>query len=512
MAVSSPLSQANADEGEAAPNAALPSSSASGEQGAKKKPKGPDRSFKYVIVGGGVAGYHAMITLRQHDPEATILVVGEEHHQPYERPPLTTELWASPDPEVDRNLRFVSWAGEEISVYLAEDPDFVEPTTFLEGRQVIGLHPGQRAIIPDEDYEVINYEKLLLATGAEPKVLDQIDDAVLSHVSTYREIEDFQLLHRLTRDRQEPVRVAVVGGSFLGTELVTALHQRSGVQVTQVTSGAGPLSNILPGYLAEEVKRRLSAKGIQIVSDDRAVSLTLPTGSETEAATKGVQINLQNGSPLVADHVVLAIGVSPRVDLAIDAKLEVDAKNGIAVGSQFQTSLSDIYAAGDVASYYDMNMSRRRVVPHFDHASISGQSAAMNMIGAKSVPYAYEPFYWVTLPDGLGLHGVGITDPSLETVSVWREPADPEQPKKFDVGIVYYLEPVSATRKRIVGVLLWNLAERIHSARKVLTLSQSQITNPEDCIRKIALFPPEPIPEDEEQDETPQQSSETVQN
>jgi programmed cell death 8 (apoptosis-inducing factor) len=176
------------------------------------------------------------------------------------------------------------------------------------------------------------------------------------------------------------------------------------------------------------------------------------------------------------DHVVVSVGIRPNNQLAVAAELEIDPKNGgIMVNQELQASRSNIYASGDVASYYDPVLGRRRV-EHYDHAVMSGKFAARNMTGGK-MPYLHQPFFWSDLGsvgyevNFLGifltiiLQAVGNVDANLRTVSVWEKPQNStENPSEFKKGIVYYLN----ADNRVVGAIMWNLFGKVDDVSAVI--------------------------------------------
>jgi programmed cell death 8 (apoptosis-inducing factor) len=162
----------------------------------------------------------------------------------------------------------------------------------------------------------------------------------------------------------------------------------SGLEVTQVFPESGLMALALPQFLSDYVTERVrKEQGIKIHTG-RLVS-------GIESSNGKVVVKLDNGEKLEADHVVVAIGIRPSNEVAIYGDLEIDSKNGgIVVNSELQAR-TDVYAAGDVASFHDIYLGRRRI-EHYDHAAASGRHAARNMAGAKSA-YLYQPMFWSDL-------------------------------------------------------------------------------------------------------------------
>jgi NADPH-dependent 2,4-dienoyl-CoA reductase/sulfur reductase-like enzyme len=154
---------------------------------------------------------------------------------------------------------------------------------------------------------------------------------------------------------------------------------------------------------------------------------------------------------IMADAVVAGIGIEPNVDLALAAGLEVE--NGIRVDRSLRTSHPDIYAAGDVANFYNPSLDQRLRVEHEDNANTMGQLTGQAMAG-RTVSYDHLPSFYSDLFE-LGFEAVGELDARLETVADWKEP--------YREGMVYYLRD-----GRVRGVLLWNVWDQVDSARKLI--------------------------------------------
>ena len=154
----------------------------------------------------------------------------------------------------------------------------------------------------------------------------------------------------------------------------------------------------------------------------------------------------------------------PNVSLAEASGLEIDPKsNGVVINAELEAR-SNVFAAGDVTSYHDVALGRRRV-EHYDHAYMSGRHAGLNMTG-ESKPYNHQSMFWSDIGPEINFEAVGILDSSLPTVSVWKKSKDTKSnvgSEAFDQGIVYYLR-----NKIVVGVLLWNISGEIENARNII--------------------------------------------
>jgi programmed cell death 8 (apoptosis-inducing factor) len=425
-------------------------------------------SYKYVIVGLGTAGYSALKVLRESDPNAKILVVGYEPNTPYERPPLSKELWWTDDPDVGNKLEFTNYKGEKATPFY-ETPEELSKypnVKVLTNMAVVDLDVDRKGLML-ADGTIVFFEKCLLATGGHPRSLPN----QLKHpkVTTFRTIQDFQMLDKVTRDPTIK-HITIIGGGFLGTELAAALNKRGkqfGFKVAQVFPESGCMALNIPQYLSDYATKLMRNDGVDVRPGVFANEI-----KALENENK-LELLLSDKTSIQTDHIVVAVGIKPNTGLAEKSNLEVDRENGgIVVNAELQAR-SDIYVAGDVASYYDAVLGRRRV-EHYDHAQASGAHAAKNMLGARK-PYTYQPFFWGNM-NGIPYEAVGIIDSRLETVGVWQKgpqteggesTADYQNNNEFKRGVVYYLK-----NKKIVGVLLWNLFERVEDAQRAIKLGR----------------------------------------
>src|SRR6476661_10376643 len=369
-----------------------------------------EKTYDYVIVGAGVAAASAVKGIRSGDSSGTVAVLGSEPDPPVYRPELSKDLWLKDG----RSLDDASLAGD-----LEDDEhvDLVLDTTVTE------IDPDGH-VVRLADGSSVGYGKLLLATGAEPRTLN-IDPG--PRVVYYRTAADYE---RLRAVAEKGSHVAVVGGGYIGSEIASALVQND-VQVTLVLDLEDVQEQMFPRALAASLTKAFADRGVTVVHGSVAGG---------EEADGGVRIRLEDGTDIAADAAVIGVGVLPRTGLAEAAGLDVD--NGIVVDDHLHTSATDVYAAGDVASYPDALLGRRRV-EHVDHAEKSGEHAGKVMDGADEA-YDYTPFFWSDILD-YGYEAVGETSSRLDMVEDWKD-------GEVGTGVVYYLKAGS-----VRGVLLWNV-------------------------------------------------------
>lgn len=362
-------------------------------------------SYDYVIVGAGVAGARAVEGIRELDADATVALFGSEATPPLYRPDLSKALWL----EGNRKLSDSYLLADDVAVDLRLNSEVaaIDPT-------------AHRVTLADG--ASVGYGKLLLATGSEPRLAGVTPGP---RVMGYREAADYQMLAAVAKPG---AHIVIVGGGYIGAELTSALVQND-VRVTLVMVGDHVQANMFPEDLSARVTAGFLNRGVEIVDAFFAGC----------AATEDrVTVQLQDGRTVSGDAVVLGIGVIPRTKLAVDAGLEV--ANGIVVDDHLRTSAPDVYAVGDVASFPDPLLGRRRI-EHMDNAETMGKAAGRIMAG-EDVAYAHTPFFWSDLFED-GYEAVGRLDATLTTIVDWN--ADES------AAVVYYVDG-----GRVEGVLLWN--------------------------------------------------------
>lgn len=376
--------------------------------------------FKYVIIGGGMTADAAVHKIRELDAEGSVCLISKEEYPPYARPPLTKDLWKGDEELEDIDLETES---ANIEMYLK--------------RSIIRIDPAKKKVIDDSGDEY-SYTKLLIATGGMPKVLPKIEEEGIIY---YRTKEDFLRLKKLV---EENSRFGVIGGGFIGSEIAAAIKiYKPEAEVSMIFPETGICALIFPKELSDYINDYYREKGIEVLNGDLVDSIK-KTKNEFVVETK-------NKKALTFDVVIAGLGINPNISLAKNAGLRVD--NGITVNKFLQTSNADIYAAGDVASYYNPALDRFIRVEHEDNALMMGEIAGANMAGEQT-PYEHLSLFYSDLFD-LGYEAVGELSSNLEIVEDWFDPNNE--------GVIYYLE-----KKRVKGVLLWNVWDKVDDAREII--------------------------------------------
>lgn len=378
-----------------------------------------EHAYDYLIVGGGMAADAAAKAIRTADAAASIGILGAESEPPYERPPLSKALWKGDKTLASIDLQTAA-SGAELHL----------------GRRVRTLDRAGHRVVDDRG-DSWRYRRLLLATGASPRVLPfPANDRVIH----FRTADDYR---RLRGYAAEGARIAVVGGGFIGSELAAALAG-AGCKVSMLFPGASIGSGRYPPTLASFLDDYYRERGVELLSGVKVVG-----GS---AGDEGVELVLSDGRHLRMDAVVAGLGVVPDTALAEQAGLEVD--DGVLVDARLRTSDPDIWAAGDLANFFNPSLGRRLRVEHENAAVEMGAHAGRAMAGAGE-DFTTLPYFYSDLFD-LGYEAVGLLDARLQLVEDWSEP--------HRKGVVYYLDG-----GRVRGVLLWNVWGQVDAARALIS-------------------------------------------
>jgi len=318
----------------------------------------------FVIVGGGMAGAKAAETLREEGFDGRIVLIGAESLRPYERPPLSKDYLRGETEQEKVHVHSEAYYGEhDIDLRL--------------GREVSRLDTGSREATLD-DGETLRYDRLLLATGAEPRRLP-IPGADLDGVLYLRTVPDSdRIRERLDRGGS----LVVVGAGWIGAEVAASARQR-GMEVTIVEPMSVPLERVLGPEMGAFYRD---------VHADHGVRLLLGTGVEGfEGGTAVERVRTNDGQTLDCDAVVVGVGVKPRTALAEAAGLAMG--DGVLADELLQTSAEGVFAAGDVVSAQHPFYGQRIRVEHWANALEQGPAAARNMLGAGA-PYDKLPYFF----------------------------------------------------------------------------------------------------------------------
>ncbi len=315
-----------------------------------------------VIVGAGQAGASAILELRANKYEGKIILVGDETHLPYERPPLSKDVILNP-------------AETKIEI-LSEQKLADLGVEVIRGNGVVKIN-SEAKIIDLQNGDSVAFDKLLLATGGAARRLPNFD-ALGKHVYTLRNLEDSQALVPVL---QAGRRIVLIGGGVIGLELASSARYKE-CNVTVIEQGPMVMGRSSPRVLSEFLLAQQRLAGVDVRLETKIADCKLD-GEE-------VVITLEGGEELRADAVVYGIGIVPNAQLAVEAGLDVDF--AIKVNENCQTSNADIYAAGDVATQLRADGEFRRVET-WENANLQAGVFARHVMNVEH-PVENPAWFW----------------------------------------------------------------------------------------------------------------------
>ena len=383
----------------------------------------PEQSYTYVIVGAGLAGASAVEGIRQVDQRGSILLLGAEADLPYDRPPLSKQLWTD--------------SKSVAEIVLHEEAFYKQSKADLRlGTEVTQIDPGAHTV-RDGDGGTWHYERLLLATGGKPRRLN-IPGGELPGISYYRTLDDYRRLRSVAVEGKSAL---VIGGGFIGSEMAASLRANK-LAVTMIFPSPWLVSRVFPESLGRHLTERFRGKGVEVLAGD------MPRFMRRDG--NGYATRTRDDREVRTDLVVAGIGIKPNLSLAQSAGLSIG--DGVIVNDFLQTSAQDIYAAGDIALFPEAGFGPRRL-EHWDNALSQGKHAGRNMAGARE-PFTYVPFFFSDLFE-FGYEAVGDVDSRLETFADWQE--------EHSTGVIYYLKD-----GRVRGAMMCNLFGKVDAARELI--------------------------------------------
>jgi NADPH-dependent 2,4-dienoyl-CoA reductase/sulfur reductase-like enzyme len=347
-----------------------------------------------VVVGASLAGMRAAEEIRHLGHTGDVVIIGDETHPPYDRPPLSKQFLAG------------KWDEARIHHHTPEKLDAFG-LEFRLGHRATGLDTQDRAVYLDDGSQ-LHYDGLIIATGAEARWLPGTRD--LPGVRTLRTLDDSRGLRDDLTKLGDGARLVVIGAGFIGAEVAATSHG-IGADVTVVEALPTPLAGVI-GQQMGEVCAGLHR--------DAGVALRLGVGVEKVVprpdGTSPIEVHLSDGSVLEADVVVVGVGVTPAVNWLEDSGLTL--VNGVMCSDRLFAA-DRVVAAGDVARWTHIQLDEDIRIEHWTNAAEGGALAAHNLIAgsAAAVPYTPVPFFWSDQYQAK-IQVIGRPDPEDEVVVV----------------------------------------------------------------------------------------------
>lgn len=348
----------------------------------------------FVIVGGGLTAARAVEAIRDGGHQGPLILVGNETSMPYDRPPLSKAVLAGTADADSAVLHPLEWYLERrVDLRLGTEATHIDP---------------QRHTLTLDDHDELTWDRLLIATGSSVRQLD-VPGADLANVLYLRTAAQSNALRdRLSRGGS----VVIVGAGWIGLE-VAAAARGHGCEVTVVEPQETPLHGVVGAEIGQYFVGLHTGHGVSFRLGD-GVQRLVGDGVVTGVVTT-------SGEHLPADTVIIGVGISPNAELAEEAGLEVD--NGILCDQSLRTSAPDVFAAGDVANWFNPTLQHHVRVDHWANAHHGGFAAGRSMLGAQ-MDYDIVPFFFSDQYD-TGLEYAGHVPHGTPTQVVLRgDPAD----------------------------------------------------------------------------------------
>lgn len=341
---------------------------------------------KYLLVGGGLAAVWAAQTIRSTDKEGRLIIVGEESRPPYDKPPLSKQYLGKDD--------------------VAEDDAYSKFDNFYPDNN-IDLQLGSKAVQLDrsaqtvtlENGTVLHYEKLLLCTGSDPRIID-LPGSKLKNIFYLRKLDEALAIRAAMKESKT---VVLVGAGYLNMEVASGALAH-GLDVTLIEPSDYPWSRFASPTLGKFMADYYTGKGAKFVFGDEVTSF------EGEGHVSAV--HTKSGKRFEADLALVSIGATLNTELAKAGGLEVDDREGVTVNEYLQTSDPHVWAAGDIACFQDVALDKRWHAEHHLNAKWQGRAVGANMAAEADgqKPYDQVPYFF---SDFLDLHMVQRGDPSV---------------------------------------------------------------------------------------------------
>ena len=352
---------------------------------------------KILILGGGQSALYAAREIRRNDEEASIIILGEEKQLPYERPPLSKDYLLNKKNEEDLVFNNSKVLDDKKIFYINTNIEKVDFNT--------------KTLVSNNEKEY-SYDILLIATGSENNKL-KLDNNLEDEIYYLRNLEEAKIIKKKIENKNN---IVIIGGGFIGLEIASSLSQLN-KKVTLIEIGNQLMGRIIPKPIADLVKHTHEAAGNKIILNKQILQIS--------KYNENYKILLSDNSELDADFIIAGIGSKPSVSLFKNTDLKLD--NGIVTNEFCETSIKDVYAAGDVSNFYHPLYKQYIRLESYQHAQNHGICAGKNMSGLKT-EYTSIPWMWSD-QFNLNLQLTGICENFDEII---------ERGKDIENGIIYF--------------------------------------------------------------------------
>ncbi|MFJ3771239.1 NAD(P)/FAD-dependent oxidoreductase [Streptomyces sp. NPDC090075] len=319
--------------------------------------QGTSQTRRVVVVGAGMAGVQTAVALREQGFTGPVTLIGAEPHQPYDRPPLSKAVLLG---KAENSAFEVDFEALDIELAL--------------GREALGVRPADREL--DTETGPVPYDVLVLATGAEPITLPGTEGVPGVHL--LRTLDDAERLRPVLVRQHD---VVVVGAGWIGAEFATAARE-AGCAVTVVEAADRPLAGALPAEVAVPMAAWYAGSGADLRTHARV------------ARVEPGAVVLDDGSQVPAGAVVVGIGARPATAWLTGSGIELGPHGEVLADDRLRTSVPDVYAVGDCASFPSGRYGERLLIHHWDNALQGPRTVAANILGETDAVYDPVPYFW----------------------------------------------------------------------------------------------------------------------
>ena len=352
---------------------------------------------KILILGSGQAAIYAASEIRKYDKDSQISIFGNENYHPYERPPLSKEF-------------LMGKKKEEEFLFFSKN-FFADQNIHYINKEINGVDFINKSLISFDNKKYF-FDKLLITTGSTNRRI-AIDEEIDNEIYYLRNLDDAD---KIKKKASEVNSIAIIGGGFIGLEIASSLNQQNkSVSVIEISNQL--MGRIIPFPIANLVKVEHEKHGNKIYLDSKIKSI--------QKTNDAFEILLDNDDVIEAEMIIGGIGSIPTVDLLNDSDLKL--KNGILTNAYNQTSVENVYAAGDVSNFFHPLYQKNIRLESYQHAQNQGINAGKNIAGIKS-EYLSIPWMWSDQFD-LNLQLTGLCDDYHEII---------ERGENIENGIIYF--------------------------------------------------------------------------